>query len=143
MAVCDCDRVSMFEEKYVSVVPAIFLSLHQLVLTWIKKRYSIAGALKMRCETKSAVISILRRYDPTFKEEERAIPPADKGKCYKCLVELDSLKGKEKTKKRNTMGPISYNYKCGHPECTNHWAKLPVSLEPVCDNRLNRYAQMM
>ena len=118
--------------------------IFQLVLPWIKKRYSIAGALKMRCETKSAVISILRRYDPSFKEEERAIPPADKGKCYKCLVELDSLKGKEKTKKRNKMGPISYNCsKCGHPACTNHRAKLPVSLEPVCDNCLNRYAQMM
>ena len=74
--------------------------IYQLVLPWIKKRYSIATTIKMRSETKAAVISILRRFDPTFKEEEeRTIPPpTTEGKCRICVEQLDSLKGKESQK---------------------------------------------
>ena len=119
--------------------------IFQLVVPWLRKRYSIAATIKMRSETKAAVLSILKRHDPSYnKEDARTVTPAEKGKCRMCLDHLDTLSGAEKKKFRNRITIVSYICsKCRQPACNNHRAKLPDTLKPVCDNCLNKYAKLI
>ena len=145
MAGINAQTILKHNLKKTKMVRRTFLTnlTFQLVLPWIKQRYFNASKIRMKTETKAAVVSILKRHDPTFKEEEQPIPQGTKGKCHICVKDLDNLKGAEKTKKRNKIKIVEYNCsKCGHPACTQHRAKFPASLQPVCDRCLNNFAQM-
>ena len=118
----------------------------QLALPWLKHRYDNAALLSLKSDTRSCLREILKSHDPCFKEPEvpSSAPPAGvKGQCFLCLKELELLKGKERSKRRRAIRYSEiYCSKCNQALCTGHRAKLPGSLNLVCDNCLNKYAQM-
>ena len=119
----------------------------QLALPWMKYRYDNAASLFLKSETKSCLRDILKSHDPSFKEPEVALAPLAptgvKAQCYMCLKESELLKGKERSKKRRAIRYTDvYCSKCNRALCTSHRAKLPGSLNLVCDDCLNKYAQM-